>query len=318
MPRPLSALLCLVMACSGGGAHSNSGPPQAAVRSTPSEVMTPGLCGIWETADSASRESCRQSLANRGPQPIGLLAAGDCAYEETKVLDSLKACFARVDSNARRCPVAYSWEMRQADGVTRAAEWRRCGPQDGAYSGDSIIWPVHFLLIRRDTLNTSPLIFSYSNVGEPGAGGIDTALVIDLDGDRTDELFFVDHAYGTGAMFEPCALAVTAGRFQCWKGPVFPGSDVLSSGELFYKGWVPMYGGPEVERESAGPIYATGKSLWYFTPIYREGDANCCPTSGASLWVEARPRNGQFETGLVLRVREDSNQVVIGADTLHP
>lgn len=207
--------------------------------------------------------------------------------------------------------------MRQADGVTRAAEWRRCGPQGGAFVGDSIVWPLQFLLLRRDSLPGSPLIFSYSNLAEPGAGGLDTVLAVDFDGDGADELFYIDQVYGTGAIFEPCALSVAAGRLRCWSGPAFPHpAAVLGRDELLYKGWIQMSGGPGEAREPAGPGLATGRSIWYFTPIYRAGDANCCPTSGANLWVEARPRSGRFETGLVLRVREDSSQVVTGVDTL--
>lgn len=281
-------------------------------------MSTPGICGNWETADSASRAECRRSLTRGtfpGSQPV---LQGDCAFAETVGLDALRACLARSDSSASACPVAGAWRVRQPDGVTRAAEWRRCGTQGGEYAGDSIVSPLHFLLLRRDSLANSPLIFSYSNLAEPGAGGLDTVLAVDFDGDGADELFYIDQVYGTGAMFEPCALSVAAGRLRCWNGPEFPsGSAVLGRGELLYKGWIQMAGGPGEARETAGPMFATGRSIWYFTPVYRDGDANCCPTSGATLWVEARPRNGRFETGLVLRVREDSSQVVTGVDTLH-
>jgi hypothetical protein len=312
--------LLSVIACSGprgeatpDPAHEPVVPSAAAAQSGP----TPGVCGPWETGDSASRAECRRSM-RRGKFPDSSpVLWGACTYQETVGLAALRACLARSDSSASACPVVHAWRLRQGDGVIRAAEWRRCGPQDGAFVGDSIDWPLHFLLLRRDSLPSSPLIFVFSNAEETGAGGLDTVLAVDFDGDGTDELFYIDHDYGTGASFVPCALAVTGARLHCWREAEYPAQEVLSQGEVFYKGMIPMFGGPDAARETGDPIYATGKSLWYFTPIYRDGDANCCPTSGASLWLEARPRNGQFETGLVLRVREDSNQVVIGADTLH-
>lgn len=319
MPQTRFVLsLLFVMACSGS--RSEVRPPPSLDQATPSAgrpAPTPGICGTWEGADSVSRAECRRSL-RRGTFPDSEpVLQGDCAFAETVGLDSLRLCLARSDSGAGTCPVVGAWRVHQADGVTRAAEWRRCGPQGGAYAGDSIVWPLHFLLLRRDSLPNSPLIFSYSNLAEPGAGGLDTVLAVDFDGDGADELFYIDHVYGTGAMFEPCALSVAAGRLRCWSRPEFlHPATVLGRGELLYKGWIQVSGGPGEARETAGPMFAPGRSLWYFTPIYRDGDANCCPTSGATLWVEARPRNGRFETGLVLRVREDSSQVVTGIDTL--
>lgn len=315
---PLFAALALVTACSDSRseAQPDSLPHQSTVVAG-QPAMTPGVCGYWETADSASRANCRKSLTSPDTRESNLIVASDCAYYETMSLDSLRACLTGMDSVARQCPVAHSWSVRQADGVAREAEWRRCGPQGGAFVGDSIVSPLHFLLLRRDSLPNSPLIFSYSNLAEPGAGGLDTVLAVDLDGDGADELFYIDQVYGTGAMFESCALSVAAGRLRCWSGPEFPSaSAVLGRGELLYKGWIQVAGGPGEARETAGPMFATGRSIWYFTPVYRDGDANCCSTSGATIWVEARPRNGRFETGFVLRVREDSSQVVTGVDTL--
>jgi hypothetical protein len=183
--------------------------------------------------------------------------------------------------------------------------------------GDSIVWPLHFLLLRRDTLPGSPVIFSYSNSEEPGVSGLDTVLAIDLDRDGSDELFYVDRIYGTGAMFESCALAVVGGKLQCWSGPDFPARDqLLHAGESLFKGWVQVPTGPGEASSEETRLYAPGRSLWYTTQVYRDGDANCCPTGEASLWLEARPLQGRFQTGLVIRTREDSTGAILGADTL--
>ena len=64
------------------------------------------------------------------------------------------------------------------------------------------------------------------------------------------------------------------------------------------------------------PLARNDGSLWYVSPVYLEGDANCCPSSGVRLWLEARPRQGRFETGLLLRSHEDSNGTVLGVDTI--
>jgi hypothetical protein len=189
--------------------------------------------------------------------------------------------------------------------------------QDGVTEGDSIAWPVHFLQIHRDTASTAPLIFSYSNLEDPGVSGLDTALAVDLDGDGSTELFVVNRIYGTGAAFEECALTVEAGAIRCWSGPEFPAQDkVLQAGEVLMKGWGRDLGGPGVNREEAGPQFAPGKSLWYRNSVYHTGDPNCCPSANATLWVQAIPRNGHFETGLWLRTTEESTEAIIRIDTL--
>jgi hypothetical protein len=245
------------------------------------------------------------------------LFPGDCGYYQTTSLDSLRACLLRIDSTASACPVVHAFRLRQADGVLRAAEWRRCGSQGGAFSGDSIVWPLHFLLLRRDTAPTSPPIFAFSNAVEPGSAGLDTVLAIDFDGDHTDELFYLNRICGTGAAFESCALAVTVGRLRCWSGPDFtvpPG--VLQKSETLFKGWIPVAGGPGKGERAGVLTLAPGGGLWYFTPVYREGDPNCCSSAGASLWLEARPGAGRFATGPLLLAREDSTGAILGIDTI--
>jgi hypothetical protein len=279
---------------------------------------TPGVCGFWEQTDSAGLVACRRTMSS-GPAPgVDRLIRGDCGFYQTLSLDSLRACLGRVDSAAARCPIVGAWRVRQADGVARAAEWRRCEPQKSGTEEDSITRPLHFLLLRRDTLPRSPAVFSYSNLEEPGLSGLDTVLAIDLDDDGTDEIFFLDRIYGTGAIFEPCALAVFGGTLRCWSGPNFElARAALRPGESLFMGWIPVGGGPQRGPRWGRPMPSPGGSLWYFTPVYREGDGNCCPSAGASLWLEARPRTGRFETGLVLRTREDSTGALIGTDTLH-
>ncbi|HSB56139.1 MAG TPA: hypothetical protein VLD58_17380 [Gemmatimonadales bacterium] len=317
--RPLlisSALL--VAACTGAARDVPVDQPPAQAAALPADAgLTPGVCGPWETADSASRATCRKRIFPPGSGDLDMLASADCTYDETTSLDSLRACLGRMDSSARQCPVVQSWPVRQGDGISRVAEWRRCGVQGGEYRGDSIAWPLHFLIIRRDTVALGPAIFSYSNSAEPGSGGLDTALVVDLDGDGSDELVFVGQVYGTGAIFEECTLAVVERTFRCWSGPEFPPrGTALREGEVLMKGWLRSFGPPGADRETAGPAYATGKSLWYETPVYREGDPNCCNSTLASLWVEAVPAKGRFETGRWLRVTEDSNQAIVRIDTL--
>lgn len=322
MPRFLFALLCLV-ACREAGtrAPADQLPPSlsgaSSAAGTGGVPATPGVCGPWETADSTSRQECRRRLGDPRSDLGGPVSGADCAYQETMAPDSLRACLARADSSARQCPVVRSWRVHQADGVTRPVEWRRCGPQGGATVDDSIVWPVHFLQIWRDTATQGPPIFSYSNLPEPGISGLDTVMVLDLDGEGSEELLIVNSVYGTGSIFEVCALAVAAGAFHCWTGPDFPpGSRGLRDGESLKKGWVFGFGGPEVGPVPPAAFPGTGRSLWYETPVYRDGDGNCCPSANASLWVEARPRNGRFETGLWLRATEDSARAILRLDTL--
>lgn len=308
---PRMALL-LAVACS---APRGKGQPTESVAHA---VLTPGLCGFWEQTDSAALNACRNALLRSPPPASDSLLQGDCGFYQTASLDSLRACLLRVDSAASRCPVIGSWRVRQSDGALRAAEWRRCGPQGGAFESDSIVWPLHYLLLRPDTAPASVPIFAYSNAEEPGAAGLDTAIAIDLDGDGTDELFYLNRIYGTGAIFESCALAVSAGKLRCWGGPDFDlPRQALQAGETLFKGWIPVSGGPGSGGGVGGLALAPGQSLWYFTPVYREGDANCCSSAAASLWLEAHPRAGRFETGLVLRTREDSTGAIVGTDTVH-
>lgn len=302
-----------VLACAGS--RSDTRPPDAEpVDQSVAASLTPGYCGAWETMDSTSRANCLSGFS--GSEESSLASQGDCSYFETYPLDSLHACLNAVDSAARACPVVESGLARQGDGGLRVVEWRRCGPLGGTWIGDSAVYPVTYLLVRHDSLQGSPAIFTISNREEPGTGGLEGAQVIDLDGDGTDEILLTNHIYGTGNIFEVCALAVVAGRWRCWKGPDFPERDeVLRPGEALFKGWIQEGGPPGESRDTANEV-RTGNSLWYFTPVYLENDANCCPSANASLWVEARPHNGRFETGLVLRTHEDSNQTILTIDTL--
>jgi hypothetical protein len=309
--RRRRGLLLLALACT---APRGEGRAAAAMAQA---TGTPGVCGYWEQTDSTGLAACRRTLLT-GPAPgVDRLIQGDCGFYQTLSLDSLRACLGRVDSAAARCPMVGAWRVRQADGVIRAAEWRRCEPPKSGTEGDGITWPLHFLLLRRDTLAGSPTVFSYSNLEEPGVSGLDTVLATDLDDDGTDEIFFLDRIYGTGAIFEPCALAVFGGTLRCWRGATFDlARAALRPGESLFKGWIPVGGGPRGGPGSGRPMPPAGGSLWYFTPVYREGDGNCCPSAGASLWLEARPRAGRFETGFVLRTMEDSTGVIMGTDTL--
>lgn len=317
LPRLLLPLV-LTLACSG--ARSDAGddphagqPPDASSHA----VLSPGTCGYQETADSVSRETCRKRFRTANSSDSATYAPSDCAFQETTTLDSLHACLTRGDSVARACPVVQSWRVRQSDGFTREAEWRRCGPQGGAFVGDSIVWPQQFLVLRQDSVASSRAVYIFSNTEEPGISGLDTAVVIDLDGDGADELLFVNRIYGTGAAYELCALTVVGGRIRCWSGPDFPEhAAFLASDETLFKGWLQTQGPPGTAPDSNATRYLTGKSLWFTSPVYHQGDANCCPTANASLWLEALPRKGKFDRGLVLRTREDSTGAILAIDTL--
>jgi hypothetical protein len=280
-------------------------------------MLSPGTCGYQETADSVSRAACRTRLLKNDSSDSATYAPSDCAYQESMAPDSLRACLGAGDFAARACPVVQSWRVRQSDGFTREAEWRRCGPQGGAFVGDSIVWPGQFLVLRQDSLASSRAVYLFSNTVEPGVSGLDTVVVLDLDGDGIDELLFVNQIYGTGAAYELCALTVVAGRLRCWSGPDFPNQAAfLAAGEVFFKGWGQTLGPPGTEMDSTRSRYLTGKSLWFTRQVYHEGDANCCPSANASLWLEALPRKGKFERGLVLRTREDSTGAILAIDTL--
>lgn len=317
----LSLAVVVASACGRGARQEAAGDSvssaaQAAAPTPASGAVAPppGVCGPIGQTDSATLARCADSLGRA--RNLDLVGTGACTYQEARHPDSLVGCLQREDSLARGCPEAHGWQVRQGDGVVRRVEWRRCGPQGGAYQGDSLVWPTHFLVIRRDSAATSPAVFVLSNEEEPGISGLDTVEVTDLDGDGTEEVFIENRVYGTGANFEECALAVERGTLRCWAGPEFPGPGaVLRPGETAMKGWIRSLTGP-----GSGPSAPTprrpGASFWYVTPIYREGDANCCPTANASVWVEAVPRGGRFETGLWLRTTEDSLQNILRIDTL--
>jgi len=305
-------LLAGLTACSEPAPKTPEGPSHAARSAGP----TPGMCGPWETTDSARLGACLALATQRVPPGRDTLFGGDCGYQQTVAVDSLRACLRRADSAAAACPLVDAWVMHQPDGESRRGEWRRCGAAEVRYDSDSIVWPLHFLLVRRDTAPAAPAVFVYSNTEEPGAFGVDTAIAVDFDGDGYDELFFVDQVYGTGAIFETCALTVSEGRFRCWSGPDFTiPTGGLRRGEALFKGWIPV-AGPPLAEEGGPMVLETGRSFWYTTQVYRDGDANCCPSAGASLWVESRPDSARFAPGLLLRVREDSLGTPLGVDAL--
>jgi hypothetical protein len=311
------AAVGLVWACAETG-RTDATPAAAAELAAPAARLprTPGMCGWWEDTAAEALEACSAlALRSLGP-PADSLLPGECGYYQVVHLDSLRACLGRAEALAAECSLVDEWSVRQADGQVRRAEWRRCGPEVPEWQGDHGVYPRHHLLLRADDEGASPVVFAIDNAEEEGFHGFDDVTAVDLDRDGTDELFFVDAIYGTGAYFESCALAVREGRILCWPGPDFAlDSIALRDGETLYKGWIPV-AGPPTETGSGPMRAAPGRSLWYFTPIYAPGDPNCCSSVGASLWLEARPAGGRFETGLLLRALEDSLGAVVSVDTL--
>jgi hypothetical protein len=305
----------IMAACSsrGGGDAPRVG---AADGPTPTRRLTPGACGYWETTIPESLATCQRRLLSSSGVGAAMLP-GRCGSWQIHGLDSLKACLARLDVAARACPPVDAWILRMTGGVARRAEWRRCGPAEPEWQGDSAVYPTDYLLVRGDTAALDSLIWGDTNDEEAGLSGLDGVRAVDLDGDSSDELFFVTHVYGTGAIFEPCALTDDGGRLRCWSGPDFRGSDrALRPGETTRKGWIPVAG---PGRPPASPKELTlggGRSLWYFTPVYADSDPNCCGSVGASLWLEARPNKGEFVTTTLLRGSEDSLGRVVAFDTI--
>lgn len=302
--RPCLALTSFLLAAGSAGLFAcgrNERPPVPAESTAPASAPAPAPAAASAVAES--------------PAAADLAGSSPCAFYSSHRPDSLSACLTRFDSLARACPVVHDWKARLPDGVARRVEWRRCGPQGGAFEGDSIVWPTHYLLARQDASAASPVVFVLTNLEEPGISGFDTVDVADLDGDGSDEVFIVNQVYGTGAIFEDCALTMERGTFRCWSGPEFPArSQVLQPGERTMKGWMRQPSGPGDSAGSAA-LHSGGRA-WYWTPIYRDGDPNCCPSAHASLWVEAIPRGGRFVTGLWLRTTEDSLENILGIDTL--
>ena len=107
--------------------------------------LTPGACGYWETTPPESLPSCGHRL--RSSDDSTLTLAGECGYRQTQALDSLSACLARLDRAAQNCPVRDAWRLRMAGGAERRAEWRRCGPPEPEWRGDSAIYPTDYLLL---------------------------------------------------------------------------------------------------------------------------------------------------------------------------
>jgi hypothetical protein len=281
---------------------------------------TPGMCGWLEETDAGALEACRALAMRSIGAPADSLFPGDCGFYQVVHLDSLRACLDRSEALASECPLVGDWRARQADGIHRA-EWRRCGPPEPEWQDDQPIYPRHHVLLRAGTDEASPVVFAIDNAEEEGIHGFVDVTVVDLDQDGADELFLLDAIYGTGAMFEACALTVRDGRILCWSGPDYSlGSLALREGEALYKGWIPVAGPPPgaggSDTMSDTMRVMPGRSLWFFTPIYAEGDPNCCASVGGSLWLEARPTGGRFETGLLLRVQEDSLGAVMSVDTV--
>ncbi len=306
------ALVVLAAACGGGSAEIR---PPVSSTTVSRATLTPGTCGAWEATDSSTIAECRRALLSSRGVGNDSLYPGACGFSQIIAVDSLRDCLAALDAEAHACPVKANWKVRQADGVVRVAEWRQCGTSGGEWIGDSAVYPLHYVLLRRDSTAESPLIFGTSNAAEPGVSGLDTVTVEDLDGDGSDEIMTVEQIYGTGAAFDYCALAVAGGRLRCWSGPrdSLP-EGALRPGERFFKGWIPVAGGPDAGR--GGFTLQPDHSYWMFTPLYREGDANCCPGAGASLYAQVRAEGAAFHDGLLLRVTEDSTGAPIAVDTL--
>ncbi|MGE0159748.1 MAG: hypothetical protein AB7T31_10085 [Gemmatimonadales bacterium] len=315
---PLLATVSLVVACRPSDV-SRSTPESMPSEAPPALAAprTPGMCGWWEEMDASAMERCR-SLALRasGPPPDSLFP-GACGFYQVVHLDSLRACLDRSALLAAECPLVGSWGLRHSDGQVRRAEWRRCGPESPEWRDDQTVYPRHHVLLRADDGASSPAVFALDNVDLEGMHGFEDVTAADLDGDGTDELFFVDAIYGTGAMFETCALTERAGRILCWSGPDFA-LDTLALGldETLRKGWIPVSGPPTGPSDAGSFLVAPGRSLWFFTPIYAPDDPNCCSSLNASLWLEARPMAGRFQTGMLLRAREDEIGNVLSVDTL--
>jgi hypothetical protein len=305
-------LVVLAAACGGGSGEIR--PPVSSMEA-PRSAGTPGTCGAWEATDSTAIAECRRAMRSSRGVGNDSLYPGACGFSQSIAVDSLRACLDRLDTEARACPAKATWRVRQADGVVRAAEWRQCGTTGGEWIGDSAVYPLHYLLLHGDSTVESPLIFGYANSEEPGVSGLDTVTVQDLDGDGTDEIMTVEQIYGTGAAFEVCALAVVGTRLRCWSGPKdsLP-QGTLRPGEQLFKGWIPVAGGPDAG--SGGFTVHPDHSYWVSTPVYREGDANCCPGAGASLYAQVLARDAAFRDGLLLRVTEDSTGVPLAVDTL--
>jgi hypothetical protein len=149
--------------------------------------------------------------------------------------------------------------------------------------------------------------------------GFDTVAVADLDRDGTDEVIYIESPNGSGPVRESCALIVDRGRLRCWSGPDFRDASIgLNQGELLSRGWILSGGGPFAVPDTGPLIPGNGKSLWFYQPISREGDPLCCSSVHASLWLEALPVGGRFETGQILRSELDSMGKPLRTDTLHP
>jgi hypothetical protein len=290
------------------------GRPDLSAAAASAARPTPGVCGAWGTVSTDSLAACQKRLRDGAPD----LRPGICGYDEAHGIDSVAVCLAVVDSAARLCSARGGWQLRQADAVVRRAEWRRCGPAQPERQGDQIVWPVDYVLLRADSSQQAELIWAESNATEPGVSGVSRIQGLDLDGDGTTELFMEWSIYGTGGIFDTCVLTLLRDRLGCWTGPDFLGADVARhTGEQLRKGWIRRGGAPvPIEAPGSPDSLTEGRSLWYFTPLYREGDPNCCGSVGASLWLEARPRRGRFETGFVLRVTEDSLGNAAAFDTV--
>jgi hypothetical protein len=302
-------LISALTACVVGGGEPDVEGSQAALAAAAQSPRTPGMCGWLEDTDAVALEACRSLALRSLSPPADSLFPGECGFYQVVHLDSLRACLDRSGALAAECPLVGDWSVRQADGQLRRAEWRRCGTEETDY-------PRHHVLLRAGADQDSPVVFAVDNAEEEGIHGFADVTAADLDEDGTDELFLLDAVYGTGAIFETCALTVREGRILCWSGPDFAlDSTALRAGETLYKGWIPVPG-PPTDAGSRPVLIGPGRTLWYFTPVYAVGDPNCCSSVGASLWLEARPEGGRFETAQLLRVQEDSLGGVVSIDTV--
>lgn len=318
--RPAGFALVVVV-IAGCSARRDAPPPggQASAVTLPLQGLphppTPGYCGPWETTDSAALATCRASSIRSVPGYANV-EPGDCGYSQAISLAVLRECLRRVDSAAAQCPLVASGRARQADGVARAAEWHRCGAEPGVVDGYGAGSSRHYLLLRADSSVTSPPIFVYSNEAETSAFGLDTVAIVDLDQNGTDEILYVLHLYGTGAVYDLCAITVDAGRFRCWEVPpdsLPPGA--LRDGEEVHLGWRPFPDGPGEQR--GGPLrLEPARPIWVSTPVFRNEDPQCCSSASVSLWRELVSRDGRFVTGRFVRAYEDSVGHIRRTDTL--
>lgn len=227
--------------------------------------------------------------------PPGVLGWGLC--DGGIVTPSCRPALERV---AASCPDSIHWLVR-FDGPARPSrvEWRRCRAElvpgrdttaDGMGPGER-----RLLLVRAGPAAADSVVLAWDNVEDPGIAFLDVAGPADPDRDGRQEFVIWAAVSGTGAIRAWCVLGRTpGGEFACWPWPDLTAliRGQLRLGESTLKGLV--------AREPPVAALAAGDSLTLETGIYREGDANCCPSAGA-IRIVLRPGRGRME--LVRAVR---------------